>query len=350
MKKSIVILLHIGYWAIYLFLLAMIVMALKLNGPQVSGKTMGFAFLLSPLSVGATLPGILGFYVSYLFLFKRYLTAKKSTSLIGISAVIAIIISALTILILYVAFSGKGVNWTAETCFTLGAFLAIVATVHGVIGFVMQGFFKWFEDVKLNADLQKKNYDTELALLKSQINPHFLFNTINNIDMLIEKDAKKASEYLNKLSDIMRFMLYETKTEKIQMGKELTYIEKFIELQKIRTNNQHYINYVVNGDATYIMIPPMLFISFIENAFKHAENKKIENAINIRIDIENGEIRFKCENSYNPHKQKIQEGSGLGIELIQKRLNLMYPDKHTLVISNNNDLYGVELTLYSNDN
>jgi LytS/YehU family sensor histidine kinase len=94
----------------------------------------------------------------------------------------------------------------------------------------------------------------------------------------------------------------------------------------------------------------MLFIPFIENAFKHAENKKIENAINIQIDIENGEIRFKCENSYNPQKEKIQDGSGLGMELIQKRLNLMYPDKHTLEISNKNELYRVELTLYSNEN
>ena len=205
---------------------------------------------------------------------------------------------------------------------------------------------EWFEDIKLKADLNKKNYDTELALLKSKINPHFLFNTINNIDMLITKDAVSASAYLNKLSDIMRFMLYETKTEKIPLAKELTYIEKFIELQKIRTTNQHYINYTVEGDATNVMIPPMLFISFIENAFKHTENKKTENAININLDIEKSKIIFRCENSFNPNSQLKQDGNGLGSELIRKRLTLMYPEKHTLAITNNNELYKVELTLH----
>ncbi len=120
----------------------------------------------------------------------------------------------------------------------------------------------------------------ELALVKSQINPHFLFNTINNIDVLISKDAERASAYLNKLSDIMRFMLYETKPAKIPLPKELTYIEKFIELQKIRTTNEHYVNYSIKGDTANFMIPPMLLISFIENAFKYADNKKVENAIN----------------------------------------------------------------------
>jgi sensor histidine kinase YesM len=324
----------------------MLFMALKINNPQATLNNLGFTFLFSPLSLGAIIPGLLGFYVSYLFLFKRYLATKKIIPLIFAGVSVSLAISVITQLIIYVAFAGKGVNWTFETCISMGSFLAFISIVHGAIGLVMQGFIKWFEDIKLNADLNKKNYDTELALLKSQINPHFLFNTINNIDMLITKDASRASEYLNKLSDIMRFMLYETKTEKIPLTKELTYIEKFIELQKIRTTNQHYINYAVKGDATNVMIPPMLFIPFIENAFKHTENKKTENAININLDIEKSKVVFRCENSFNPNSQLKQDGNGLGIELIKKRLTLMYPNKHTLAITNNNELYKVELTLY----
>jgi len=185
----------------------------------------------------------------------------------------------------------------------------------------------------------------ELALVKSQINPHFLFNTINNIDALIAKDATTASAYLNKLSDIMRFMLYETQSEKIPLSKELTYIEKFIELQKIRTTNSSFIQYQVNGDVRDIQIPPMLFIAFIENAFKHSENKKIEHAIKVNIDIEKGKISFKCENNYNSKSLKKLESGGLGSELIKKRLTLLYPNKHTLSIKNNNELYQVELSL-----
>ena len=186
----------------------------------------------------------------------------------------------------------------------------------------------------------------ELELIKSQINPHFLFNTINNIDVLIAKDAARASAYLNKLSDIMRFMLYETKTEKITLDKELTYIEKYIDLQKIRTSNMNYVNYYVVGDSSNLMIAPMLFIPFIENAFKHTENKKVENAINIKIIIEKEMIIFDCENYYTKETQVKPDQSGLGNELIQKRLTLLYPNKHTLEIINKNNTYKVKLVLF----
>jgi two-component system LytT family sensor kinase len=183
-------------------------------------------------------------------------------------------------------------------------------------------------------------------MLKSQINQHILFNTLNNIDVLISKDAVRASEYLNKLTDIMRFMLYDSSPEKIPLSKELSYIEKFIELQKIRTTNEHYINYSLKGDPTNFMIPPMILIPFIENAFKHAEIKKAENAINIHLDIEPQSFLFKCENSFNQNDQIKSEHSGLGSEMIKKRLSLLFPDKHKLTITNNNELYKVELSLY----
>jgi LytS/YehU family sensor histidine kinase len=216
------------------------------------------------------------------------------------------------------------------------------------MGLVLQGFISWYADIKLKEALSKKNHEMELALVKSQINPHFLFNTINNIDVLIQKDAVKASAYLNKLSDIMRFMLYETKTEKIPLAQELEYIEKYIDLQKIRTSNLNYVNYNLQGDAGSLMIAPILFIPFIENAFKHSENKKIDNAININVVIENGKIIFDCENSYSTDTQTKLGHSGLGNELIQKRLNLLYPEKHTLAISDENKIYKVKLIINGN--
>jgi two-component system LytT family sensor kinase len=310
-------------------------------------KQIAFSFFFfSPIPVATILPGVIGFYSCYLFLNKKYLATKKILQLIIAAVSVSFLASAMTQLFMYVSLSGYDINWTMETIITMGIFLVFISLVHSATGLVMQGFIKWFEDIKLKADLNKRNYETELALLKSQINPHFLFNTINNIDMLITKDPTSASVYLNKLSDIMRFMLFEIKTEIIPLTKELTYIEKFIELQKIRTTNQHYINYKVKGDATNMMIPPMLFIPFIENAFKHTENKKTENAININLDIESSKIVFRCENSFNPNSQLKQDGNGLGNELIRKRLTLIYPNKHTLAITNNNKVYKVELTLH----
>jgi two-component system LytT family sensor kinase len=162
---------------------------------------------------------------------------------------------------------------------------------------------------------------------------------------MITKDPAKASVYLNKLSDIMRFMLYETKAESISLSKELTYIEKYVELQKIRTSNLSYVNYTINGDAGDLMIAPMLFIPFIENAFKHTENKKLEDAININIDIIKEKIVFACENRITEESQNKSDINGLGNELIEKRLKLLYPNKHTLEVSNKDQIYSVKLTI-----
>jgi LytS/YehU family sensor histidine kinase len=223
--------------------------------------------------------------------------------------------------------------------------ISFVSLLNGIIGLVMRGFISSYDDIKLKEDLNKKNYDMELALIKNQINPHFLFNTINNIDVLIQKDPIKASEYLNKLSDIMRFMLYETTADKIELAKELTYIEKYIELQKIRSSNPTYVNYLLEGNTNNLLIEPMLFIPFIENAFKHTENKSLENAISVKISIHKEMIIFECENKFTVNSQNNSENNGLGNSLIEKRLQLLYPNNHTLEITTENNIYKVKLTL-----
>ncbi|MEO8855316.1 MAG: sensor histidine kinase [Ginsengibacter sp.] len=346
MKKSIVVLLHIGYWVIYLFLVTMLLMVLSIYGKHQPSRFFGGLIFGSPLSLGAFLPALLGFYTSYFFLFDKYLKNKKIFGLFLSEIVAALMASLITEAIIYLLFHNKRINWDSNDIITLGLFLSFIAIVNGATGLVLKGFINWFNDIKFKLELAKKNYEMELALVKSQINPHFLFNTINNIDVLISKDASRASAYLNKLSDIMRFMLYETKPAKINLHKELTYIEKFIELQKIRTTNEHYINYSIKGDPANFMIPPMLLICFIENAFKHAENKKVENAINIHLDIEKEKLLFQCENAYNENTKITQEQSGLGSDLIKKRLALLYPEKHALKITNNNGMYKVALSLY----
>ncbi len=346
MKKSAVALLHITYWIIYLFLAAIIFAVLNAAKRQVTFKFLYTALLYKPFGFAAVLPAVFGFYTFYLILFDRYLAKKKMFKLVLAAIIAALTGSILTLVTIYFVFPDTSVNWGVNDIIAMWLLLAFISGINGVTGLVTKGFINWFNDIKFKLELNKRNYEMELALMKSQINPHFLFNTINNIDVLITKDATRASEYLNKLSDIMRFMLYETKPAKIYLNKELAYIEKFIELQKIRTTNQRYIQYTVKGDSANLMIPPMLFIPFIENAFKHAENKKIENAININLEIENEKIIFECENTYHQNIQMQQEHSGLGGELIRKRLALLYPGKHTLAITNNKGLYKVALSLY----
>ena len=204
---------------------------------HVTIKVLGVVLFCSPFGFAAILPALFGFYTFYSIMFDKFLIKKKILQLFLSAGAFSLISSIITQLIMYIAFLGKRVNWSVDTCIEMGLLLAFISLVHSTTGLVMKGFITWYNDIKIKVELNKKNYEMELALMKSQINPHFLFNTINNIDVLINKDAIRASEYLNKLSDIMRFMLYETKAEKIPLNNELTYIEKFIELQK-NTNNQ----------------------------------------------------------------------------------------------------------------
>lgn len=140
-------------------------------------------------------------------------------------------------------------------------------------------------------------------------------------------------------------MLYESKTGKIPLEKELQYIEEYVELQKIRTSNNNYIHYEVNGKVGDFMIEPMLFIPFIENAFKHTENKKLENAIHICFTLHQDKITLECENALSISNHTKPEYGGLGNELIHRRLQLLYPNKHTFAVSTNDLMYKVNLVL-----
>jgi LytS/YehU family sensor histidine kinase len=140
-------------------------------------------------------------------------------------------------------------------------------------------------------------------------------------------------------------MLYETKTAEIPLTQELEYIEKYIQLQKIRTANPNFVHYELSGDPRHKKIAPMVFIPFIENAFKHSGNKKIDQAVNIDFQIGEQAIVFKCANKFEPHRSAKNGHNGLGNELIQKRLTLLYPEKHTLTVDRQNDQYQIELTI-----
>lgn len=223
--------------------------------------------------------------------------------------------------------------------------MTVIGSICGMVALVIKGFITWFNEIKLKEALKEKTYEMEMALIKSQLDPHLLFNTINNIDALILKDQVAASDYLNKLSDIMRFMLYETKPDRILLSKEIEYIEKYIALQKIRTANRDYVHFTITGNAGSKQIAPMIFIPFIENAFKHTNNKKLENAISIEICVKAQKIQFRCQNKFDSKPPDQQPDSGLGNELIQKRLNLIYPEKHILEVDKTDDLYSVDLTI-----
>lgn len=344
MKRSLISLLHLGFWLGYLLCLIFLMFVIS-QWEDVQPED--YQYYAAFFAGVAIVPAISSFYGNYHFLFSRYLQKRRW----GLSLAIGLGIAAISACagFLTIALGSEEALNCLSTCFPYGgSFTFGVAVLFGIIGLVLKGFLTWLDELKLKEELVEKNHKMELALVKSQLDPHFLFNTINNIDMLITKDPAEASRYLNKLSDMMRFMLYETKTEEVPLQQELQYIEKYVELQRIRTANPNYVQYAVAGATEQKMVAPMIFIPFIENAFKHTSNKKQDHAIAIDIQIEPEQITFRCANKYETNGQASKNGSeanGLGNELIERRLQLLYPDAHELKVDHHDGHYRVELSL-----
>lgn len=340
MKKTLLIALYIAFWGTLILFALIIIGALS----QVSDSENEISYFIKVMFSVVIIPAAFAFYTFYTFLFNRYLQKQQLHKAIALGLSLAFISALLGNLSLYLL-----LDFNIE-CHKTSNFVAIpimtfIGIIFGSIALVFKGFITWYKEIKLKEELLEKNHKTEMALVKSQLDPHFLFNTINNIDVLILKDPNEASSYLNKLSDIMRFMLFETKAGKIPLNNELLYIEKYIELQKIRTSNSNYVNYKIDGNPEGKHIAPMVFIPFIENAFKHTDNKKLENAINIHIQVQEDSTILDCTNKFsNLRKQKV-DSNGLGNELIQKRLHLIYPDSHSLETIQEDNQYHVTLSI-----
>jgi two-component system LytT family sensor kinase len=328
MKKSIALLFNTGYWLIYLFL--------TVRGVFKDDDPIG-------VWLANVLNGMFSFFTVYFLLVPRFLAKKKFLLFIGWGLVVIIVAAIIpTLLILFLSWGTPFITDRIQWELAQNSFLvfSILALLNGIMATIIKGFFAWYNEIHEKTELEKKNLQMELSVLKTHLNPHFLFNTLNNIDILIETDPKAASSYLQKLSDILRFVVYETSLEKIPLTKELAYIRKYVELQQIRTSNKQYVNLTISGDAGQLMIGPMLFIPFIENAFKHGSNKKMNGAITLEILINDKQIRFNCTNMYDKSKSLVEEHSGLGIALLKQRL-LLYKDHYELEINQTENTFSV---------
>lgn len=233
----------------------------------------------------------------------------------------------------------------------LGFYSFLSLTYVFTLFFSISGFFfflleNWFETQKL----ARENLQSELALLKNQINPHFLFNTLNNIDSLIKSNAEKASYTLLKLSEILRYMIYDTNVAKVHLADEIRHIESYIELQKLQFVNRDLVSFNVRGNSASIQIAPMLFIPFVENAFKHCTDKSLPGAIKILFTIHDKQVLFESENGSDlTHRINKDDASGVGLNNVRRRLELIYPGLHILNIKEENDTFKVSLTVNTHE-
>jgi LytS/YehU family sensor histidine kinase len=222
---------------------------------------------------------------------------------------------------------------------------SIIAFVHGILGLFMRAFFDWFNLRKEKEQLTKQNHLIEMELVKAQLNPHFLFNSLNNIDVLIYKDKEQASSYLNKLSDILRYMLFEAKTDYISFDTEFHFIEKYIALHQLRASNSDYVLLKNELKSNNGMVASLVFMPFIENAFKYSSSYKEGNAIQIQFQQNENYLTFVCKNRITKDNDAFTTSNGLGNELLKKRLELIYKEQYTLNFHDENGYFCVALTI-----
>lgn len=199
---------------------------------------------------------------------------------------------------------------------------------------------------KLSTELIAQNQMSEMALLRSQINPHFLFNTLNNIYSLVYQRSDEAPEAVMKLSEIMRYMLYEATSDKVLLQNEINYLKSFIELQLLRIKNRDFVSFTISGNLAGKVISPMLLISFVENAFKHGVKKGDNPGITINLEVTDNKINFEVVNFNQKGDVKNKDKTGgIGLTNVKRRLELLYHNRFTLDIKQDDNVFHVKLVL-----
>ncbi len=224
--------------------------------------------------------------------------------------------------------------------------LAIVSFL--LIGFNtgIKSFVRWSEERVRQAEKDRQHVYTELAFLKHQISPHFFMNTLNNIHALVDIDTEQAKDAIIKLSRLMRYLLYEADVQKVSLKKEIEFIGSYIELMRLRYDEKSLeVETIYPANTETIAVPSFLFLSFIENAFKHGINLHNRSSIRIQFAINNGWLTFTVSNSKSGVAAGMDEASGLGLENVRKRLNLIFKDNYSLDIRSTNDMYEVILKI-----
>lgn len=340
-RKLVIVFLHVLAWTLYLSFY-------RFAYVQQSGSAeYRFLFILSIIITDVPI-----FYYYYLRAVPRLLIGKKVWKFLLFSVIIVLLypLARFGVDLLFVQYypdspaplSNIAVN-NFNTVYGIRALAALFVIAMAGIG---KFTFDWFENARIRRELENQNLISELAFLKSQINPHFLFNTLNNIHTLAYKKADGAPEAIMKLSELMRYMIYESDMEFVPLAKEIQHLHSFIDLQELRFKTKGIVKLDVVGDASQKSIAPLLLLPFIENAFKHGHQLNRQGAITAKISIGEG-IVYEVENqlpSSGSQQGKDKEG-GIGLENINRRLALIYPNLHTFEVDESSSYFRVRLSL-----
>lgn len=255
----------------------------------------------------------------------------------------------------YISFIKKYGYWIFAI--TFGYALIVLDGVDGVEPmFSMVAFVYWmlilywslrwlFRQIKSIIKQKQEKKNIELLHLQSQVNPHFFFNTLNNLYGLVEKDSKKAQELILKLSDMMRYSIYDGQQERVSLQEELAYLKNYMELQKMRYHKNVDIRFNENILDPHFKVMPLLFILLVENAFKHGvEHLRKDAYVTVNITSNSSNIHFEVINNFDAEEIN-KDSAGIGIKNLKRRLEIGYPNAHKLTFNNKNNVFKAELTL-----
>ncbi len=317
------------------------------------GRLVNMEIVFVRTTVSAAFNAILVYFNLY-FLLPRYFEKKKYTQYLIFFHVALLVVSAARVYTDYIFpyhFSQGAL--LKQYLFTPTHYTSII--ISGYIVVVMTMSMKFIKDYFVNIELrhrmQLQKVESELRELRNQVNPHFLFNVLGNIYSLAYMKSDKAPLMISKLSDMMRYILYDCKSPLVPLHKEIEYLNNFIDLHQLRKEGKMNIRFEVEGNPGNFYIQPLLFLPLFENCFKHGNLEDIANGkMRSKLTVRDNTLRLEIENSYKPKAPGQTKEGGVGLENIRNRLALLYPGRHSLKISHDNGMYRVVLTLEQNTN
>ncbi|MFN8240667.1 MAG: histidine kinase [Bacteroidales bacterium] len=341
MKRGTEILIHVIFWIVASVIPHIILLAYS---PGMSTELIIYQSLTQVYY-------IIVFYFIYFFVSpKSIATSRQLTTLLitfGASVVFLFFLKLWRVAIIDTRYS---LNLKDYGIYSTGHYASDILYIifYSAFAVLMKLFVKWYDERKAAEEKQIRDNQFELELLKAQLNPHFFFNTLNNIYSLVLKKSDEAPAALMKMSEIMRYMLYESRTQKVALSKELEYLEDYLELQKLRFSDPGYIDYSVRGELAEHDVPPMMLLSFVENAFKHGKRRVTNPGIIIRVEATPRVFNFMVMNFIIEDVPLDSKGrGGIGLKNIKRRLELIYPGSHDLTIINKDGKYTVNLNIYN---
>jgi two-component system, LytTR family, sensor kinase len=288
---------------------------------------------------------IIGVYFVIEFLIPRYVFQKRKLFIyfLGTAGVIALNI----IISQYIKYNIQPQLgfWVMRRPLSTELFYALLNNFMIIGTATALKLFSYSYNIQLTkSELERKTVQSELGILRSQVNPHFLFNVLNNIDALIFEDKEKASNAIFLLSKIMRYMLQESTHEKVNLDKEMDYVNNYLELAKLSFNSPHFLRFEVKGSTNFKEVPPLLFIPIIENAVKHCNKQAEPPGIEIFFTISDEYIELRTSNFVKRNDFKLPDsGTGTGLQNVEKRLKLIHGDNYSFDINKNMDKFEVYL-------